>query len=268
MEFITVSNDNIERYLATDIEMIEEDFISFYALKTNINTSKRIFVRDLFTWGNENPASLKQTILYYRVQGDLTNTTLFYNIARDLGTIINTDSEEATIENSNIFSLVLQNGEYLLSCVDMFGENLTFNLNNSFRLPFDSLPSDDDFDIINLNDNEYIESKENPLEDTSQIIDELNGTSQVYVRPINEVNEFGPLSSIEINPKNLLPSIDSLANEINRERIFEEMITPPESGYGREAYKGTVLDVTTFGKRNAISKNPIGDENVTPEKME
>jgi hypothetical protein len=268
LEFITGSNDNIERYLAADIEMIEEDFISFYTLKTNINTSKRIFIKDIFTWAIANPASLKQTIMYYQVQGDLTNTTLFFNVARDLNTVINTDEQEASIRGSNIFSLVTQNGEYLLSCVDMFGETLTFNLNNSFRLPFDYLPSDDDFDIINLSDNEYNESTENPLENTSQIADELTKTSQLYTRPVNEVNEFGPLTAIDINPRNLLPNIDALANEISRERIFEEMITPPDSIYGKEAYKGTVLDITTAGKRNAAAKSPIGDENVTPDLIE
>ena len=51
-------------------------------------------------------------------------------------------------------------------------------------------------------------------------------------------------------------------------KIFEEMITPPESSYGKESYKGTILDITSIGKRNAAAKNPIGDENLTPDRLE
>lgn len=268
VDFVTGDNNNIERYLASDIEMIEEDFISFYNLKTNINTSKRIAIKDIFNWGKENPYSLKQTIMYYQIQGDLENTTLFFNISRDLETIINSDEQEVKITGSSIFELISQNGEYYLTCVDMFGETLSFNINNSYRLPFDYLPSDDDFDIINLTDNEYIESTENPLENTSQIIDDLSKTSESYTRPFNEVNEFGPLTSLDIDPKKILPNVEALANEISREKIFEEMITPPESSYGKESYKGTILDITSIGKRNAAAKNPIGDENLTPDRLE
>ena len=201
-----------------------------------------------------------------KIEGNLdTEKITISGSSNILGNII---AKEVKITGSNIFELLSQNGEYYLTCVDMFGETLSFNLNNSYRLPFDYLPSDDDFDIINLTDNEYVESTENPLENTSQIIDDLSKTSESYTRPFNEVNEFGPLTSLDIDSKKILPNVEALANEISREKIFEEMITPPESSYGKESYKGTILDITSIGKRNAADKNPIGDENLTPDRLE
>lgn len=263
-----VSNDSLIKYLPSELEIIEEDFLSLYSLKTEINSSKRTAVHDLFAWAALNPASLSQTILKYRLMADIANSTLFFNIKRDVDASITSDiAGTYSIQGSNFFSLEQIGDDWFIKCSDLFGDTQSFNLTLEYRLPFDALPNQEDFDIIDLSDEPSTTntSSANLMKDPALIGEDLTKTSSMYTQPMNEVNEFGPISGISIDPKKPLYTAAGLAEAAAQAKIYDEMITPPETSYGKLRYTGKVLDITSLAKNRIASANPIGDELITPD---
>jgi len=259
----------ITKYLSTDLEIMEEDFLSLYALKLNINTSSRYSVESLFKWAIANPYSLLQVISYYRVCADVPNSVLFYNISIDSkASFVENSNGIITLEDSTRFTLTSDTeGNYYIQCYDMFGSQLTFALNSTYRLPCDYMPSSEDFDLVDLTDSDGDATTSNiagDIGDIDKIGDEISKTASVYTDPLNNVNEFGPLSGISIDPMKPLYTAKSIAESINKTKLYNEMITPPNSDIVPNK-SSAILDVTSFAKRYTALINPTGNEMVTPD---
>ena len=252
------------KYLSTTLEIMEEDFISLYNLKVNINTSKKYQVENLFDWAKTNPYSLQQTITLYRLSGDTTNSVLFYRLQQEIGNTIIYKDGIPVLQNASSFQLEEdEGGNYTLTCKDMFGDTLRFPLDYEFVLPADYMPDSSDFDLIDLSDVDADINPDNPMalaagagEEISNNASALNGGG---------VNEFGPLSSIDINPSKALYNADAIADAIFRNKIYNEMITPPMAVDNSKS-KG-VLDITVLGKRLVAGLNSSVNEMIQPDKI-
>ncbi|MFA5404756.1 MAG: hypothetical protein WC358_07460 [Ignavibacteria bacterium] len=252
------------KYLSTTLEIMEEDFISLYNLKVNINTSKKYQVENLFDWAKTNPYSLQQTITLYRLSGDTTNSVLFYRLQQEIGNTIIYKDGIPVLQNASSFQLEEdEGGNYTLTCKDMFGDTLRFPLDYEFVLPADYMPDSSDFDLIDLSDVDADINPDNPMalaagagEEISNNASALNGGG---------VNEFGPLSSIDINPSKALYNADAIADAIFRNKIYNEMITPPMAVDNSKS-KG-ILDITVLGKRLVAGLNSKANEMIQPDKI-
>lgn len=258
------SDDITPKYLSPVLELMQEDFISLYNLKIKINTSKRYKVKNLFKWAKENPNSLSQVITYHRISGDYVNSTLFYLISLGDNDIIYNDNNDPILQGSNDYFQLskLVEGEYSLSCIDMFNSKLNFNLENEYTLPVDYMPDSSEFDLIDFEDYD-VSIDPNDNEKMSDLAsDEISRTSSLLVGNSNGVNEFGPISSIDVNPTKPLYNPDELATSISRSNNYNEMITPPEQN--TKNLSRNMLDITLNGKRFLADLNKNSNELITP----
>ena len=259
----------IIKYLSTTLEIMEEDFISLYNLKVNINTSSSYPVLALFKWAVANQYSLKQTILNYRLSGDTKNSSLFYLISQNLSEDILVASDDTpSMKYGTAFKIVEDDGSFYLSCKDMFGDDQLFSITSTYKLPCDYMPDSADFDLIDFPEVDSSDDNSvnpgNQLDGTSVIGKEITDMAAT-LKGNDGVNEFGPISGIEIDPRKALYNADAIAKSIFRAKNYNEMITPPDS---HSIPKSTaILDVTTLGKRFVASKTSKVNEMIQPDRV-
>lgn len=255
------------KYLSTTLEIMEEDFISLYNLKVNINTTKKYQVENLFEWAKLNPYSLQQTITLYRLSGDTSNSVLFYRLQQESGnSIAYDDSGVPYLTSASAFQLEGdEDGNYTLTCKDMFGDTLRFPLDYEYKLPVDYMPDSADFDLIDLSDVDSDVDSSNPISVANGAGTEISNTASVLSGNGNGVNEFGPIASIDINPTKALYNADLIADAIYRNKNYNEMITPPMAVDNSKS-KG-ILDITTIGKRLVAGLNSNVNEMIQPDKI-
>ena len=266
--FNSSNNPNIVKYLSTNLEIMEEDFLSLYNLKVNINTSSQYTVEKLFKWANNNQSSLAQTITLARLSGDVEGSVLFYNISNELGNdIVYDDNGNPYLLESSSFTIVgSEESEYYLQCIDMFGDVLKFPFNKKYILPCDYMPASGDFDLIDLSYNTSTSDAEadNLLDNAQLVGNEISNMSSELSRPSDGVNEFGPLASIDVDPRKALYNAESIADSIYRSKNYNEMITPPESV--NSSNSKAILDITLIGKRLVANITSKSNEMIQPEK--
>jgi hypothetical protein len=261
------SSPEIIKYLSTVLEIMEEDFITLYNLKVNINTSKKYKVESLFEWAKSNPYSLQQTIILNRLSADTSNSVLFYRIQNESGNSIAYDDNGVPyLTQSSSFSIVGdEDGNYSLTCYDMFNDLISFPFDLEYALPIDYMPDSSDFDLIDITDVDSDIDSSNPIALANGAGAEISNTSASLSGNGNGVNEFGPISSIDINPAKALYSADSIAEAIHRNKNYNEMITPPMA-VDTSKSKG-ILDITVLGKRLAAGLNSTVNEMIQPDKI-
>lgn len=260
----------IIKYLSTTLEIMEEDFISLYNLKVNINSSSTYPVLSLFKWAAANPKSLLQTILLYRLSGDVKNSTLFYLISMNHSSdIVFGDDDVPAMVNAGSFSIVNEDDTYYLKCTDMFGDEQRFDLYHTYKLPCDYMPDSADFDLIDINDVDESEihsvTPGNNLDGTQAIGKEISDMAGIIKGGKNGVNEFGPISSIGIDPRKAMYNAEAIAKSVYRAKNYNEMITPPESSILPKST--ATLDVTRLGKRFVAEKTSRVNEMIQPDKI-
>ena len=273
LAYITGSNKKtITKYLSTVLEIMEEDLLSMYSLKTTINTTSQYQIPSLFAWASSNPASLSQTILKYRICGDMENAALFYLISNELTNSIAYDSNNVPyLTGTSSFTIVGDDyGSYYLTYSDVFGETIQVPLTTGYRLPCDYMPDSADFDLIDLSDDDSSTGSNangdgNPLNNLGNAGDEISSLASQLIPNTHGINEFGPLSNIGIDPKKAYYNADTLADSLYRSKNYNEMITPPMS---IDLAKSTaVLDITTIGKRFAAELTSSVNEMIQPDKV-
>lgn len=261
------NNVQLVKYLSTVLEIMEEDFISLYNLKVNINTSSKYIVESLFKWAKSNPYSLSQVLTNYRIRADIDNSVLFYLISRELeNDIAYDDNGDPYLLLESAFKIEgSEDSEYYLTCFDMFGNNLKFPFSTSYKLPCDYMPDSGDFDLVDLSmaESDAEETPGNPLDGINGAGDEITNTSSILVGNENGINEFGPIASIEVDPRKLLYNSDSLADSIYRNKNYNEMITPPEQADTSKAK--AIVDVTMLGKRFVAGLTSKANEMIQPD---
>lgn len=261
------NSPEIVKYLSTTLEIMEEDFISLYNLKSNINTISKYKVENLFDWVKANPYSLQQTITLFRLSGDTNNSTLFYRLQKESGNSIAIgDDGVPYLTQSSSFSIVGdEDGNYSLTCYDMFNDLITFAFDLEYTLPVDYMPDSGDFDIINITDVDADIDSSNPIALADGAGNEIGNTAATLSGNGNGVNEFGPLSSLDINPAKALYNADAIATAASRNKNYNEMITPPMAVDNSKSK--SVMDVTVLGKRLAAGLNSKANEMIQPDKI-
>lgn len=257
---------SITKYLNTVLEVIEEDLISLYLLKQNINSSIQYSTVDLFKWAYNNPCSLALTILYNRVICDMHFAALLHLISLESNISITFDANDVPSINSSYFSIVMvDDSNYCLKFTGSLGEDVLYNLSDLFKLPCDVMISTSDFDLIDLlgATQDTISNTNSDYSDLSKISDEISKLASLVKDPLNNVNEHGTLSGISVNPRKVLYRAEAIAKEANRIRNYNEMITPPD-GYNKKS-SSAVVDVTAAGKYLLAKSNSSVNEMIKPD---
>jgi hypothetical protein len=261
-------NLNVEliKYLSTSLEIMEEDFLSLYNLKVNINTSSQYTVDSLFKWAKANPYSLLQTLTLYRLKADVESSVLFYLISNEIDNeILYNDNGDPYLVQSSAFKITSDDqGEFYLNCTDMFNDSLTFPFTKIYVLPCDDMPDSSDFDLIDLNGMTEDEAG-NPLDNAQLTTAEISKTASALSTPTGGINEFGPLTAIVVDPRKLLYNADTLADSIYRTKNYNEMITPPDQP--NTSSSKAILDVTVIGKRLVADLTSKVNEMIQPDKV-
>lgn len=261
------SKPELIKYLTTTLEIMEEDFISLYNLKVNVNTTKNYQVEELFKWAKNNPYSLWQTITSYRLAGDTSNSVLFYRILSepDNDIAIGDDGVPYLLTSSAFTIEGDEEGNYSIWCYDMFGDVIRFPLDLKYKLPADYMPSSEDFDLIELEDLDEESPNTNPLAVADSAGTEISNNAAALSGNGNGVNEFGPISSIDIDPMKALYNADAIAGAIYRNKNYNEMITPPMAV--DDSKSKAILDVTVLGKRLVAGLTSKANEMIQPDKI-
>jgi len=262
------NNVQLVKYLSTILEIMEEDFISLYNLKININTSSKYTVESLFKWSKANPYSLAQVLTNYRLSADVDSSVLFYLISREPDNdIAYDDNGDPYLLQSSAFKIEgSEDSEYYLTCTDMFGDTLRFAFKNTYKLPCDYMPDSGDFDLIDLSlgESDPEDTPGNPMDGAEGAGSEISNTSAILTSNANGINEFGPIASIEVDSRKLLYNSDSLADSIFRNKNYNEMITPPNQLDPSKAK--AIVDVTLLGKRFVAGLTSKVNEMIQPDK--
>jgi hypothetical protein len=259
---------SITKYLNTVLEVIEEDLISLYLLKQNINSSIQYSTVDLFKWAYNNPCSLALTILYNRVICDMHFAALLHLISLESNISITFDANDVPSINSSYFSIVMvDDSDYCLKFTGSLGEDVLYNLSDLFKLPCDVMISTSDFDLIDLlgATQDTLSNTNSDYSDLSKISDEISKLASLVKDPLNNINEHGPLSGISVNPRKVLYRAEAIAKEANRIRNYNEMITPPD-GYNKKS-SSAVVDVTSAGKYLLAKSNSSVNEMIKPDSI-
>jgi len=261
-------NVELIKYLSTSLEIMEEDFISLYNLKVNINTSSRYEVESLFKWAKANQYSLLQTLMLSRLTGDVESSVLFYLISNEVDNdIAYNENGEPYLINPSAFTITSnEEGDFYLNCEDMFGDKLKFPFTKIYALPCDYMPDSSNFDLVDFSGiEEDVAESGDLLDNTESVGEEIEKMSSMLTAPGNGVNEFGPISSIEVDPRKLLYNADTLADSIFRSKNYNEMITPPNETSNSNSK--AILDVTVIGKRLVANLSSKSNEMIQPDKI-
>lgn len=249
-------------YLSDDLEIVEEDYLSLWKLKCEINLKKEYTIISLITWAQNNKYSLKEAIIYYSILGDYNNKQLF-QILYDEADSYTFDENNNIVNSGSLIFYEDDSGNTYFYYYNEFEEKITISTNTIYIMPTDYLPTKDDFDLVELtmsdsSDSVYNNTLSNISE--SKIAEEINKTSSAYTDIRFEINEHGLIGDLGIDPTKLINDIDTAKTIANSMTIFEEMITPPN----RDFVKTTrgVIDISQAIKysTNATSF----DEMITP----
>ena len=244
--------NTVPTYTPDELEIIEEDFLSIWKLKCQINHQQSYNLIDLFSWSTNNQYSMSQAIIIYQIKGDYNNVALFKQIQNN------------TINSSFILDSPL--GYQYITYTNEFGEEIEVTTDTQYTLPTDNMQTSDTYDQIQLSlpdTNQSMYNNSLSSVSTSKIVDEITQTSNVIIDPRFMVNEHGMIGDLTINPNKLVTSLDDAIDLTIKSQIFEEMITPPEK-VPNKPIKG-IIDITSIIQNNPIyAKN--SDEMIIPPK--
>jgi hypothetical protein len=258
-------------------EIIEEDFLTLYSLKSYLNSQKKYKVYELLSWANNNPYSLKQALLKSKITATDSEIALYETLS-SLGTITDEEmikyDDDTTATINPVYSSYFKistNESTGIKYIEITYEDLTYyySFETDYIVPLDKLVDEEDFEVIRFGDTTtpYTPSIDNILKNENFINDDIKNTMNNYHDPKHVPNEFGPLEDLKINPaKPLITDPQRLIEIIKKEKIFDEMITPPGSPYESATYKGKSLDLSSYISKKYIVETDKFDEMISPDK--
>lgn len=256
-------------YLSTLYEIIVEDYISMYKLKSKINKLKKVDFFNIFKWAKNNPNSLAQTIIYYSLIGDV-RTRAFFNKIKETFSLF-TFVDDIVYYNNEIFdedfdspfivgTFTLNKDEennISIETHDEYGRLFSISSDTTFFLPNDKMPSDEEFDLIDFDDETIFSN--NTITVVNSEITELSEKMAIVE---HNFNEFGVIADLSFN-SDRLKSISEINKTLSIQKSFEEMITPPNQSSDSKSYKtSTIIDLNYYKKITSTGNN---DEMVNPE---